>query len=148
MTSQNLKLEKKMTELLALSAVLLAVALPLYYLTLTVTRKEVLRATQDELVAEIEKLNEALLNVSVKLQDQKEYSSAVVSELFKAETQSDKILEVARTTLGYVQLYTGDGFSYRKPFGEKLPEWDVEGMGSMEGWEQIRKDLEAVLPKV
>ena len=137
-----------MTELLALSAVLLAVALPLYYLTLTVTRKEVLRATQDELVAEIEKLNEALLNVSVKLQDQKEYSSAVVSELFKAETQSDKILEVARTTLGYVQLYTGDGFSYRKPFREKLPEWDVEGMGSMEGWEQIRKDLEAVLPKV
>ena len=99
-------------------------------------------------MAEIEKLNEALLNVSVKLQDQKEYSSAVVSELFKAETQSDKILEVARTTLGYVQLYTGDGFSYRKPFGEKLPEWDVEGMGSMEGWEQIRKDLEAVLPKV
>ena len=87
-----------------------------------------------QLMAEIERLNEALADVSL--------------DLAQVTLDRDEILGVARTTLGYVQTYTGNGFAYRGPFGEKLPEWDVEGMGSMEGWEQVRKDLEAVLPKV
>jgi len=142
-----------MTELLALSAVLLAVALPLYYITLTATKKPAPgQATREELVAEIEKLNEALLNVSVKLEEEREFRddlNHVVAELLKSERQYNKVLEVAQTTLGFVQLHTDRGLNWDAPFGEKLPEWlDAYDNGEIEGWEQVRKDLEAVLPKV
>ena len=140
-----------MTELLALSAVLLAVALPLYYITLTATKKPAPgQASREELVAEIERLNEALLNVSVKLQARDELVEAMTTNRFDSLAKAEQILEVARTTLGFVQLHTGNGFfGTDAPFGEKLPEWFDEGDAStVRGWEQIRKDLEAVLPKV
>ena len=124
-------------EIFALALVVALVGVILYGVLLSTTAfkdgvKETNRDAQ--LIAEIERLNEALADVSL--------------DLAQVTLDRDEILGVARTTLGYVQTYTGNGFAYRGPFGEKLPEWDVEGMGSMEGWEQIRKDLEAVLPKV
>jgi hypothetical protein len=124
-------------EIFALALVVALVGVILYGVLLsTHAFKDGVEATNRDaqLIAEIEKLNEALADVSL--------------DLAQAALDRDEILGVARTTLGYVQTYTGDGFAYRGPFGEKLPEWDVEGMGSMEGWEQVRKDLEAVLPKV
>ena len=142
-----------MTELLALSAVLLAVALQLYYITLTATKKPAPgQASREELVAEIERLNEALLNVSVKLQARDELVEAMTTNRFDSLAKAEQILEVARTTLGYVQLTTDRGLNSDAPFGEKLPEWFDENeknqVSYYDGWELIRKDLEAVLPMV
>jgi len=124
-------------EIFALALVVALVGVILYGVLLSTHafRDGVKETNRDaKLMAEIERLNEALADVSL--------------DLAQVTLDRDEILGVARTTLGYVQTYTGNGFAYRGPFGEKLPEWDVEGMGSMEGWEQVRKDLEAVLPKV
>ena len=95
-----------------------------------------------QLIAEIEKLNRALT-----------YSAREIAtlrlDLAVTTDDRDKLLNVARTTLGFVQLSTGNGFGSATPFGEKLPEWfDDYDNGEIEGWEQVRKDLEAVLPKV
>ena len=124
-------------EIFALALVVALVGVILYGVLLsTHAFKDGVKETNRDaqLMAEIERLNEALTDISL--------------DLAQVTLDRDEILGVARTTLGYVQTHTGNGFGYRGPFGEKLPEWDVEGMGSMEGWEQIRKDLEAVLPKV
>ena len=133
-----------MESAIILTAVFFAVAIPLYLCTLSATayRDGVKESNRDdELMAEIEKLDKALT-----------YSAREVAtlrlDLAVANQNRDKILEVARTTLGYVQTFTGNGFSYRKPFGEKIPEWDDDTVEPMEGWELIRKELEAVLPKV
>tara|TARA_R110000824_G_scaffold112107_2_gene261044 strand:+ start:2372 stop:2752 length:381 start_codon:yes stop_codon:yes gene_type:complete len=126
-----------METLIVLTVIFTVVTGMLYMILRSTTAfKDGVEATNRDaqLMAEIERLNEALTDISL--------------DLAQVTLDRDEILGVARTTLGYVQTFTGNGFSYRKPFGEKLPEWDDDSVEPMEGWELIRKDLEAVLPKV
>mgnify|MGYP003112933305 CR=1 FL=1 len=138
-----------MTELLALSAVLLAVALPLYYITLTATKKPAPgQASREELVAEIERLNEALADVSLDLARVTQELQETRKILRCVQYYRDRLIDVMQTTLGFVQLHTDRGLNWDAPYEEKLPEWfsDYDN-GKIEGWEQVRKDLEEVLPR-
>ena len=135
-------------EIFALALVVALVGVILYGVLLSTTafRDGVKETNRDaQLMAEIEKLNEALT-----------YSASELAtlRLDLAVTTDDRndLLEVARTTLGYVSLSTGNGLDGKAPFGEKIPEWFGENeknqVSFYDGWTLIRKDLEAVLPRV
>jgi len=148
-----------MESAIILTAVFFAVTIPLALCTRIATAyrdgtKQGNR--EDELMAEIERLNEALADVSLDLAQVTQELQETRKTLKGVQYYRDKLISVMQTTLGFVQLHTGNGFfGTDAPFGEKLPQWfddydngERDRGGSIEGWEQVRKDLEAVLPKV
>lgn len=147
-------------ETLIVLTVIFTVVTGLLYMILrsTTAFKDGVEATNRDaqLMAEIERLNEALADVSLDLAQVTQELQETRKTLKGVQYYRDKLISVMQTTLGFVQLHTGNGFfGTDAPFGEKLPQWfdnydngERDRGGSIEGWEQVRKDLEAVLPKV
>jgi hypothetical protein len=151
MTSQNLKGDLKMESAIILTAVFFAVTIPLALCTRIATAyrdgtKQGNR--EDELIAEIERLRAVASAVGQDLAQVTEELQETRTILRGVQYYRDRLISVMQTTLGFVQLHTDRGLNWDAPYEEKLPEWfgDYDN-GEIEGWEQIRKDLEEVLPR-